>query len=115
MPSIWWDIRYAFRVLGRSPGFAAIAILTLSLGIGANTAIFSIFNGVLLRPLAFSDPDRLIAIQEVVPHLAQLAPVLPVPAWHFREWRKQNRSLEQLALPGILTVSLTSNGEPERV
>src|SRR5262245_55630771 len=102
MPAIWQDIRYAFRMLGRGRLFAATAILTLALGIGANTAIFSIFSGVLLRPLPYPDPGRLIAIQEIVPQLSSL-PTLAVAAWHFREWRKHNRSLEQIALLGILT------------
>src|SRR5262245_51761795 len=62
LETLWQDIRYAWRTLWRRPGFAAIALLTLALGIGINTAVFSVFYGVLLRPLPYSDPDRLALI-----------------------------------------------------
>ena len=113
MPAFWFDIRFGLRVLRRSPGFSALAILTLALGIGANTAIFGLFNGVLLRPLAFREPGRLVAVQETVSSGRQVAPSLPVNAWHFNEWRKSNHSFEQMALLYEYSVSLTSGGEPE--
>jgi len=109
------DIRYALRVLGRNPGFAAVAILTLALGIGANTAIFTIFNGVLLRPLPFREPQRLAAINEIVPKFAYLAATIPVSADHFLKWRKQAHSFEQIALFSEMEMNLTSNGEPVSV
>ena len=115
MPTIWLDLRYALRTFGRSPGFAVVAVLTLALGTGGTTAIFSIVNGVLLRPLGYREPERLVAIQEVVPKLAQFQPMLPVSAHHFREWRTHGRSFEQIALLGEITLSLTSDGEPERL
>jgi putative ABC transport system permease protein len=110
-----FDIRYALRTLARNPGFAAVAILTLALGIGANTAIFTIFNGVLLHPLPYPQPERLVAVQEVVPKFDKFGPTLPVNSWHFREWRKQNRSFAQLALLSGVDFTLTSAGEPERL
>lgn len=110
-----FDIRYALRTLARNPGFAAVAILTLALGIGANTAIFIVFNGVLLHPLPYPQPERLVAVQEIVPKFANFGATLPVNSWHFREWRKQNRSFDQLALVSGLNFTLTSAGEPERV
>ncbi|MGA3016164.1 MAG: ABC transporter permease [Bryobacteraceae bacterium] len=112
---MWLDIRYALRTLRRNPGFAVVAILTLALGIGANTAIFTVFNGVLLRPLSYPQPDRLVAVQEVVPKWARFGPALPVTAWHFREWRKQSSSFDGLALVGGLGFTLTSGGDPELV
>jgi len=116
MQGILFDLRFALRTLARNPGFTAIAILTLALGIGANTAIFTVFDAVLLKPLPYTDPGRLVAIQEVVPPLVSIAPSLPVSAWHFREWRKSSRTFEQLALLGSFsTVLTTRTGEPERI
>ncbi len=109
------DLKYALRTLSRNPGFAAIVILILAVGIGANTAMFSIVDGVLLRPLTFHDPGRLVAIQEVVPRLANLAPTIPVNAMHFEEWRKQWHSAEQLAMLSSYSANLTSGGDPERL
>jgi putative ABC transport system permease protein len=110
-----FDIRYALRMLARNPGFAAVAILTLALGIGANTAIFTVFNGILLHPLPYLRPERLVAVQEIVPKFAKYGPTLPANSWHFREWRKQNRSFDGLALMSGVNFTLTSAGEPERV
>jgi len=109
------DLRYALRALGRNPGYAAIVILILAVGIGANTAMFSIVNGVLLRALPFRQPEQLYAIQESVPKFASLAPDFPVNAMHFREWRKRWTAAEQIALIDSRAFNLTSGGEPERV
>lgn len=109
------DLRYALRNLARNRGFATVAILTLALGIGANTAIFAVFRGILLHPLPYPQADRLVAVQEIVPSFARFGPFLPVTAWHFREWRKRAGSFDQLALVGGESYALTSGGEPERI
>jgi predicted permease len=110
-----FDIRYALRTLARNPGFAAVAILTLALGIGANTAIFTVFDGILLHPLPYPQPGRLVAVEEVVPKFSHFGATLPANAWHFREWRRRSRSFDQLALVSGVTFTLTSAGEPERI
>ena len=109
------DLRYALRTLGRDPGFAAIVILILAIGIGANTVMFSIVDSVLLRPLPFHDPERLFAVQEEVPKWAYLAPGLPVSAHHVREWRQQWRAYDKIAIFNTYSVNLSGNGEPERI
>lgn len=102
-------------MLRKDLGFSAIAIATLALGIGANTAVFSVVDSVILRPLAYRHADRLFVVHEVVPKFAYLAPLIPVNAMHFREWRKSAQSLDQLALIGGVTFNLTGSGEPERI
>ena len=97
------------------PGLRLIAISTLALGIGANTAIFSVVDHVLLRPLPYRDSDRLYAVHEVVPKFAYVAPLVPVNAMHFREWRRNVRSFDQMALIGGTPLNLTGTGEPERL
>ena len=74
MTTFWHDLRYALRTLRNNPGFAAVTILTLALGIGANTAIFSVINAVLLRPLPFSNPDQLCVITESLPSFPAIGP-----------------------------------------
>ena len=115
MNALWNDVKFGVRTLGRNPTFAAVAILILALGIGANTAIFSIIDGVLLRPLPFRNPERLFAVQESVPKVSHIAPTVPVSAHHFRYWRKEWRAAEQIAMIGDITFNLTSGGEPERL
>jgi predicted permease len=109
------DFRLACRAIRRSPGFSAIAIATLAFGIGANTAIFSVVDSILLRPLGYGDEGRLVAIHEVVPKFAHIAPRLPVNAMHFLEWRKSVGAFERLALIGGGSYNLTQTGEPERL
>ena len=109
------DLRYALRAIRRNPGFSAIAVATLAFGIGANTAIFSVVDGVLIRPLGYGGESRLVAIHEVVPKFSRLAPRLPVNAMHFLEWRKSVRAFERVAMIGGMTLNLTGAGEPERL
>ncbi len=109
------DLRYAFRNLARTPGFTTVAVLTLALGIGANTAIFSIVNGVLLKPLAFDEPGQLVFVQETVDRFKHLYPTVPVNARHFGEWTKNSKTFEALALMAPGEMNLTGSGEPERL
>ena len=111
----WNDLRYAARTFGRERGFAAVATLTVAFGIGAVTAIFSIVNGVLLRPLPYSQPDRLVALREVIPAIAQRYPTLPVSARHFVEWRHRLHSFERLSVTDSSTATLTSSADPEQL
>ena len=110
---MWNDIRYAFRTLLRERGFASMAVLSLAVGIGANTAIFSVVNGVLLRPLPYRDPERLVTIREVVPKLVHLYPSLPVNFSHYYEWRKSWSAVESVAIIESSAPNLTGSGEPE--
>src|SRR5579863_2723220 len=115
MPTFLADLRYGLRMLARSPGFSAIVMLILAIGIGANTAMFSIVDGVLLRPLPFRDPERLFAVQEVMPKFARIAANLPVSAHHLREWRKEWHAADGSAIFNTASVNLTSDGEPQRL
>ena len=115
MDTILNDLRYAFRSLRRTPGFTTAAVLTLAIGIGANTAIFSIVDHVILRPLAYDDPDRLYVVHEVVPKLAHIAPAIPVSANHFVEWKRNTNAFEDMALLGSVSLNLTGAGEPEQL
>lgn len=109
------DVRHAARSLLREPAFAAISVLTLAIGIGGNTAIFSIVNGVLLRPLEYRDPDRLVYPREILSAVAHVYPTLPVSARHFVEWQQRSKSFESLAIEEVLSANLTGMGEAERI
>jgi predicted permease len=107
------DIRYALRTLRRSPGFATIAILTLALGIGANTAIFTVIDATLLRPLPFKQPDRLVTVEHHYPTLNDL--LAPVSVAGFLAYQKKTESFESAAVEQGWGPSLTGHGEPERM
>jgi len=105
------DLRYAFRTLAKSPGFTAVAVLTLALGIGANTALFSVVNGVLLNPLRYAEPDRLMALYSRFPNYDRGSISYP----NFLDWVHENRSFSALAAYRPDDLTLTGRGEPERV
>src|SRR5512140_73055 len=109
---MWHDLKYAARVLLKAPGFTVVAVIVLALGIGANTAIFTVVNAVLLRPLPFHDPSRLMLIVERIgPFLSTLT-----TRWqNYADWRDQSRSFESFGAFRNLTMTLTGGAEPERV
>jgi predicted permease len=111
MISFWQDVRYGLRVLAKNPGFTAIAILTLALGIGANTALFSVVNGVLLNPLPFPNPDELVAVYAKSPTFAESSIAYP----NFLDWQKQNHSFASLGAFRSDDYNMIGAGEPERV
>ena len=113
MHSLYKDIQFALRSFLKRPGFAAIAIITLALGIGANTAIFSVINAVLLRPLKFTDPERLVMVWEEA-SFAGFPRNTPAPANYF-DWKTQNHSFEDMAAICERNFNLTGDGNPEYV
>ena len=112
--SIWQDARYAARGFGRAPGFAAVVVVTLALGIGATTAIFSVLDGVILRPLPYPNIDRLVVLRERSTAAAGFN-VISVSWPNFVDWRAQNRVFERLALFRPMNVNLTGSGDAERL
>jgi putative ABC transport system permease protein len=105
------DLRYAFRMLAKSPGFTLVAVLTLALGIGANTAIFSVVNAVLLRPLPYPEPNRLVFLGE----WSEQIPEMSISMANFNDWRNQNKVFESMVAYQNDNVVLTGRGEPERL
>src|SRR5215204_1747699 len=105
METILKDLQYAARNLLKHPGFAAIAIITLALGIGANTAMFSVINGVLLRPLPYQQPDRLVTIWEESPERGMFQ--LPVSFANMSEWVNQNHVFDQISAYTFANLNLT--------
>ena len=106
------DIRYGLRILAKHSGFTAAAVLTLALGIGADTAIFSLVDGVLLKPLPFEEPDRLVAIWEADTQDGHLMSVAPL---NFRDWREQNTTFEDIAAFYPDDFTLVGSGDPEQI
>jgi hypothetical protein len=104
------DLRYALRAMRKSPGFTLTAVLSLALGIGANTAIFTVVNAVLLRPLPFPEPDRLVQLWESKPSKGYFRNV--VNPFNFLDWRERTHSFEAMAAVSGLTTNLTGLGDP---
>ena len=116
MEFFWQDLRYGFRTLLRNPGFCVVAVLALALGIGPNTAIFTMVNAVLLRPLPVPEPDRVVMIWGTM--LKSGFDQLPVSAADYLDWKKQATSFEQMAAAFAIPefgLNVSGAGEPERV
>ncbi len=110
MGTFWQDIRYGARTLAKSPGFTLVAVLTIALGIGANTAIFTVVNALLLRPLAFRDPSRVVLVREKSPY-----PTFSTSYENYKDWRDQSRSFESMQGSCLTAMTLTGMGEPELI
>jgi putative ABC transport system permease protein len=114
MQTLWQDVRYGLRILAKNPGFTAIIVLTLALGIGANTAIFSVVQSVLLRPLPYPDPSSLVQVwNSYLPQFSQV----PNSAGDFQDFRRQAASFSDIAAYVDIPrgYNLTGEGEPERL
>jgi putative ABC transport system permease protein len=116
MGTLLSDLRFGFRMLRKAPGFTIVAVIVLALGIGANTAIFSVVNAILLRPLPFQDPERLVQVWHVPPpkSFPGMTRFSVSPA-NYLDWANQNHSFEQMAIYGFMSYNLTGRGEPESV
>jgi predicted permease len=111
MQALLHDIAYGLRIFRKSPAFTLVAVLTLALGIGANTAIFSIFNAVLLNPLPYPHPEQLVALGESKPNFQNGSISYP----NFRDWQKDNRTFQSMAIFRSTTYSLTGLGDAEEI
>jgi putative ABC transport system permease protein len=111
LDALWYDLRFGLRMLRNNPGFTTVAVLTLALGIGANTAIFSVINAVLLRPLPYPHADRLVWLSERAPGL----PLMYVSMANLAEWRAMNTVFESMEGFRSTDVTLTGHGEPQRL
>ena len=111
--TVWQDLRYGARTLSKSPAFTAVAVLSLALGIGANTAIFSVVNSILLRPLPYPEPERLVNVwhtppQESFPGMTRFS----VSPGNYLDWREQSRAFEHMAIYQYAGLSLGTGGDP---
>ena len=107
------DLRYGIRVLLKNPGFTLIAVATLSLGIGANTAMFSVVNTVLLRPFSYRNPEQLVVLWERC--VKEGLPRMVVSPPNFADWRSQNTVFQDVAAYRMQDFSVVANGDPEQV
>src|SRR6185436_1605467 len=113
MENLIRDARFALRTMARKPAFTAVAIVIIALGIGANSAIFSLVRAVLLKPLPFADPDRLVMVWEDA-SFVNFPKNTPAPA-NYVDWKTKNESFEDMAAVRIRDFNLTGDGQPEKV
>jgi putative ABC transport system permease protein len=112
MTTMGRDLKYALRSFGRTPGFTFVAVLTLALGIGATTTMFSVLDGVMLRPLPYEDPDELVMVGSSSARFPGLAPVAP---GDFNDWRERNTTFSQMIATEGWTLDLTDADQPARI
>jgi putative ABC transport system permease protein len=110
MAKLWQDVRFALRTLAKAPGFTAVAVFTIALGIGANAAIFTVVNAVLLRPLAFRDPAKIVLVEE-----RNSFGVITTSYENYRDWRDQSRSFTSMEASCPTAMTLTGWGDPQRL
>src|SRR5689334_13396158 len=113
METLLRDVRFGLRMLARNPGFTAVAIITMALGLGANTALFSVVNGVMLKSLPFKEPDRLVFVLETNAKFP--APGVSASSLNYRDWKEQSHSFESLAARQGFAGNLTSSERPEKI
>src|SRR2546423_710438 len=111
MHSLWQDLRYGARMLLKNPGITSIVIVALALGIGANTAIFSVVDAVLLRPLPYDHADQLVFLNETSKSMADISISYP----NFSDWRDQNHVFEKIGVFNRSNYNLTGHGDAERI
>ena len=115
LESAWNDLRYAARALRKAPRFTAAALITLTLGLGATTVIFSLVDHIVLRPLPYREVERLVVVRETIAELADAYPSLGANASHFLGWQQQCAACEDIAALRKLPLTLTGDGDPQRL
>ena len=113
LEAFWQDLRFGARILIKKPGFTLVAVITLALGIGANSTIFSFANGILLRPLPYQHPERLVLLDETAPKRGVSSMGVSFP--NFLDWREQNHVFEDVGAYGTGNYTLVGVGEPEQM
>ena len=111
MGTLFQDVRYGLRMLAKAPAFTAVAVLTLALGIGANTALFSVVNGVLLNPLPYPHPEQIVTLHESKPNF----PFGAISYLNFRDWQKENHAFSAMAIARGFNFNYSGNGPAERI